>query len=96
MNNPNNRLYYYQEVRNNYDAELRVEICKLILRKYRFERYRMNDAVIPDEQDLIVRDNHVRTLCQNRVNENICSQDQLFDIMNRLSVDQMEYIGIGN
>ena len=96
MNNPNNRLYYYQEVRNNYDEELRVGICDLILRKYRFERYRMGNNVEPAEQDFIVRDNHILTLCQNRVNENVCSQNQLFDIMNLLSEEQMDYIGVGN
>ena len=92
---PDNRNFYYQEVRNNYNANLRVAICELILRKHRFERYRMNDNNI-QEQDLIVRDNHIRTICQNRVNENVCSQEQLFGIMNRLSVEQMEYIGVGN
>ena len=92
---PPNRDFYYQEVRNNYNADLRVAICELILRKYRFERYKLSDTDIR-KSDLIVTNNAVKNLCQNRINQNYCSQEQLFEIMNSLTIDQLTYIGVGN
>ena len=85
-----------QKYLNEYTDENRFNFCKLALRKYRFEKYRMgskNTGVEIAPEDRIVNDNNVRALIQSVVDKGECSVEDFNTVFDALRVDQIEYIG---
>ena len=74
------------------DNEQRVTLCKHILNKHRFERYSMKDNNINDE-DYIIKGN-LRSYIELIINKSICSKEQLGQILDKISYDDLSYIGI--
>ena len=86
-----------EELKNDYfkyysDNEKRVSLCKHILNKYRFEKYSMKDNNIKDE-DYIIK-GELRSNIDQIITKSICSKKQLELVLDKISYDDLIYIGI--
>ena len=84
-------LNFYLE---NYTPDNRLGFCKLAKRKYRFEKYKMSvkeEDILPE--DRIVQDEETLELIDSIINSNECSVDNFKKVFNKLSEDQINYIG---
>lgn len=77
---------------NGYNAENRLAFCKLALRKFRFENYKLSDNVI-HEEDLIVGDSDTRSSIGTIINNGYCSVDDFKNVFNLLTEEEIVYIG---
>ena len=75
-----------------YTPENRMGFMKLVLKKYSFENYKLRDNDIKFE-DMIIQDQNIRKNVQNIINSGSCSVDQFKDVFNKLTLDQIYYIG---
>lgn len=91
MDSKTDLLNYYLE---NYTPDNRLGFCKLAKRKYRFEKYKMSvkeKEILPE--DRIVQDEETLELIDSIINSNECSIDDFKKVFNKLSEDQINYIG---
>ena len=86
------RQYLLQEYIDGYNDDNRFNFCKLALRKYRFEKYRMNSNNIAPE-DYVIQNISTRNKIQNVINTGICSIENFTNIFNTLEIDDINYIG---
>jgi hypothetical protein len=82
----------YDSYINNYTPENRLAFCQLALKKYRFEKYKLSENEINND-DLIVQDNYTRNCLHNIINYGECSVEDFYHIFDKLSIDQINYIG---
>ena len=75
-----------------YTPENRIEFAKLVLSKYRFEKYVLNDYNI-DFSDMIVQDETTRNMAESIINKNECTEDDFIELFNMLDLQQIDYIG---
>ena len=75
-----------------YTDSNRLGFCKLALRKYKFEKYKLNEHNIKPE-DHIVQDNNIRSQLLEIVEKGECSVDDFKMVFDNLTVDQINYIG---
>ena len=77
-----------------YTPEFRFRWCELCKTKYRFENYSMrvnlNDV---DKKDFIVQDTELLKYVDQVIKTGECSVDNFTHIFNKLSLDQIYYIG---
>ena len=76
-----------------YTPTNRLEYCRLLLTKYQFAKYKLSDFNIKNE-DFIVQNEETRQMAQTCLDKKSCNHRELFDILNRLTQDQIDYIGI--
>jgi len=76
-----------------YTPENRMGWCKLATIKYRFQNYRLSEHDIKP-QDYIVQDQTTLEMINGQIRKKSCSNDELRNIMERFSVDDLIYIGI--
>ena len=77
-----------------YTPEFRFRFCELCKVKYHFENYslrvNLNDV---KKEDFIVRDNDLRSYIDKVINSKTCSKEEFQYIFNKLTLDQISYIG---
>ena len=77
-----------------YTPEFRFRFCELCKVKYRFENYslRVNPNDVKKE-DFIVQDKELLSYIERIINSKSCSKEEFQYIFNKLTLDQIYYIG---
>ena len=75
-----------------YNDNDRLEWCKIALKKYKFENYKLGDNNI-NPHDYIITDSDFRDYIIQIVNKEKCSIDEFKHIFSQLSIDNINYIG---
>lgn len=77
-----------------YSSDNRFEFCKLALMKYNFHKYPISIASCDIRtEDFIVHDEGIRLLLSDIIETGECSVDNFKNIFNKLSQEQIEFIG---
>ena len=92
MSNNMERENLLNDYLTEYTPENRMEFMKLVLKKYHFENYKISDNDIKYE-DMIIQDKTIKNNVQEIINSGSCSIDQFKNIFNKLTLEQIYYIG---
>jgi hypothetical protein len=93
--NPNNKkemiddIYVYYKNHNSYKAYL-----ECAYNKYQFEKYGLTNENNIKEEDYIINDKNLRITINNIMNQVQITKDDFDSILNRLTYQQLSYIGI--
>jgi len=83
-----------EEYLTEYTPENRLGFCKLVRRKYRFEKYKFSTRFEDIEpEDFIVQNPITLAKADKVIQQGSCSIEEFKDIFNDLDVEQINYIG---
>lgn len=83
------------EINEHYDQSHDYNVyLNFALNKYRFENYNSikNQEINPN--DYIISDSNLRNTITNKLNQNNIKKDEFNQILEKLTLDQLSYIGV--
>ena len=87
------RSQMYSDILEQYNENNRIHMCKLILSKHEIHHYSLKNNSNIDANHYIVQDQDTRLMCSKVISNNSCRHEDLINILDKLTEDQLSKIG---
>lgn len=91
---PNFRTQFYSDIYEQYSEGNRLGMCELILNKHEIQHYSLREKNhTVDLNHYIVKNQDVRSQCNELINKKSCSHEELVGVLDNLTHEQLSIIG---